>query len=364
MHRFKVLLGILLAFVLIGAGCSSPATAPTTGQTGGGKFTITDMNGRTVELEGPREKAFGAGPPATTLIYTFNADKLAGWNNKVSDDLLPWLSEKATKLPVLGRASGSQGTFNPEVLIQNGVDVIFDAGDLGENYRKMADDLQKQTGIPVIQLSTDLSKLHEAYELMGKVFGDPERAEQLGTYVKRVNEEVARSSAAIPDEKKVTVYYGQGDKGLSTAGAGSIHSRIIDNIGAKNVAGQAPKPSGRTDVNAEQLLSWNPHWVVLVPGSGASPLATNPASDPTFGRLAATKAGRILISPLGPYGWFDTPPAANQVLGTIWAAEAIYPDHYNFEVPKEVKEFYKLFYHFDLTDAQVSDLLTKSGFKA
>lgn len=46
--------------------------------------------------------------------------------------------------------------------------------------------------------------------------------------------------------------------------------------------------------------------------------------------------------PWRPRAWKDGPPSVSQVIGAAWAAETIYPDVYNFDLQKEVKEFYSL----------------------
>ncbi len=358
MKRMRNLLAVLFAMLLALVGCTSKTTEPASTEAAkqDGPITITDMNGRTVELPKPAEKAFGAGPPATVMLYTFDDTKLGAWNNPVSEEQSPWLTENSRGLPAYGRASTKGGNFNPEVLLQNDIDVIIDAGDMGDQYRAMADDLQQQTGIPVIQLSTDLDKLGEAYQILGQVFGNQERANELTSYVIRVNEDIARGSATIPASEQVSVYYATGDNGLSTAGSGSIHSRIIELVGATNIAGQAEKASGRVEVNAEQIIAWNPDWVIASVFKADSTLATNPKADPTFGQLTAVQEGRILISVTQPYGWMDGPPSVNQVLGVMLVAEELYPDYYDFDLDKEVKDFYKTFYHYDLSDDQVKEI--------
>lgn len=322
-------------------------------------LTLTDMNGREVELKEAATSAFGAGPPATTMIYTFGAGKLAGWNGKIGSDLARYLSDDAKAKPELGRASGKDGTFNPETLLESGVNVIFDAGDLGDRYRQMADDLQQQSGIPTMQFSTDLDKLPEAYRLMGQVFDDPERAEELATYVERIWEEVNAKAATIDEADRVSVYYGQGDAGLATAGSGNIHARVIDIIGAKNAMGEAEKTSGRMDVDAEALLQADPDWVIVLAPKDGSDVTTTPA----FSELRAVKEGKVLHSPMGPWPWMDGPPSVNQVLGVVWAAEAIYPDVYDFDVAQEVKTFYQLFYQVELSDDEVTEMLSASGLE-
>ena len=127
--------------------------------------------------------------------------------------------------------------------------------------------------------------------------------------------------------------------------------------GARNVYGTAEKASSRVDVNAEQLLTWDPDWIIAMPGKGGTDLVSSDAVKP----LRAVSQGNVLISPQAPWAWMDGPPSVNQVIGAVWAAETIYPDVYNFDLQKEVKEFYSLFYHHELTDSELNEILAGAG---
>ncbi len=355
------LLTALMAATLLIAGCSSssdPATTPTIPDSvSPGALSFKDMGGRDTELSAPASQAFGAGPPGTVMIYTFEADKLAGWNSQVGKQTAKYLPSQVADLPVLGRANGKDGTFNAETLLGRGVNVILDAGEVSSEYAKIDDDLEKQSGIQVVQLATELERLPESYRLLGRVFGDQSRGEQLATYIERINAELERGSATITDAQRVSVYYAAGDEGLSTAGSGNIHAQVIDAIGARNVYGAADKPSGRVDVNAEQLLGWNPDWIIATPAKSGEDVAKTEAFSP----LQAVAQGHVLVAPQAPWGWVDGPPSVNQVIGAVWAAESIYPDVYNFDLPKEVREFYSVFYHYELTGAELTEILADAG---
>jgi len=39
----------------------------------------------------------------------------------------------------------------------------------------------------------------------------------------------------------------------------------------------------------------------------------------------------------------------------------LYPDVYKYDMAKETREFYKKFYHYDLTDEELTSLLKDSG---
>ncbi len=349
------------AFALL-AGCTATATAPpaaTTTTTAGSSasgMTITDQAGRTVTLKATATKVFGAGPPATTMLYALDPTVLAGWNTAVTESQKPFLTTASQSLPVLGRVTGGKDTFNPEVLNANKVDLIIDAGDINASYVATDDDLQTKTGIPVIMLSTDPAKMAEGFEILGKVTGKTDAGAKLSTEVKRiaalVSDGATKASAA-----KASVFYSVGAKGLSTSQSGSINARVIDAIGATNVAGTTTK-SGRIDITAEQVLTFNPDWVIISPDTPADAIATNPASVQPVGSLKAIAAGNYLVVPNGmPFGWFDGPPSSNQLMGMMWAGESIYPEAFNVDLAAETVSYYKNFFHYDLSTEAAKKML-------
>ena len=112
--QWKPLFAGLVVLATLLTGCSSVPAQTTGSQTpavsaSGGPLSFKDMGGRDTELAAPANLAFGASPPATVMIYTFGADKLAGWNTKVTEQVSRYITPEAAALPVLGRANGKDG---------------------------------------------------------------------------------------------------------------------------------------------------------------------------------------------------------------------------------------------------------------
>ena len=79
--------------------------------------------------------------------------------------------------------------------------------------------------------------------------------------------------------------------------------------------------------------------------------------DPKWKELKAVKEGKVYEIPCVPFNWFDRPPSVNRIIGLKWLGYTLYPDIYDYDLIQEVKEFYSLFYHFDLSDEEANDLL-------
>lgn len=352
---------VVLALLLAGCAGGTPGESAPSGSGPGtaGAVAITDMAGRAVTLPARATKVFGAGPPATTILFTLDPGLLAGWNTPVSGRLRPYLSREASALPVLGRVTGGKDTFNPELLIEHGVDLIVDAGDITKKYVSAADELTRRTGIPVVMLSTDPDRLDEGYELLGRLTGRAERATTLAGETRRITDAVAAGAARVPAGRRPSVYYALGATGLTTARAGSIHARVIDAVGARNAAGAAPADGkgGRGDVDAEQVLAWNPDWVLVSPDAPGDVIATNPTAVGALGSLPAFAKGRYLVAPASPFGWVDSPPSVNQLLGMVWLATSLHPQQFTFDLAQETRSFYRTFYHRDLPEKEAAAML-------
>ena len=58
-----------------------------------------------------------------------------------------------------------------------------------------------------------------------------------------------------------------------------------------------------------------------------------------------------------PFGWFDRPPSANRLIGVKWLASVLYGKGANHNIPRDTREFYRPFYHIDLSDEQLNQLI-------
>ena len=67
--------------------------------------------------------------------------------------------------------------------------------------------------------------------------------------------------------------------------------------------------------------------------------------------------GRIYLSPHLPYAWFDAPPGVNRLIGVRWLGSVLYPKQFPESLHGATHQFYKLFYHVDLRDEQIDQLL-------
>ena len=316
---------------------------------------ITDMSGRLLEIPEEIDKVFSTGPVAAIYLYTMDPERMLGWNYELN------ALEKKIILPEYhGLPSFGMGdSVNYEAVIAAGPQIALDVSSGNDAAKAEADKLSDSLGIPVVIISNKLEDTAEAYRFLGELFGDSARGEELAAYVTRTFEDVA--DAGIPEEDKVSIYYGNGETSLETAPKGSTHAQIIDFVNARNVAEMETESGSRVQISLEQLLAWDPDYII-VNGEPKQDLSGGAAAqaileDPDFAHLKAVQSGNVFGAPNTPFSWVDRPPGPNRIIGIRWLSKRIYPDVFEYEINDEVKVFYQLFYHLELTDEQLDELL-------
>lgn len=325
-----------------------------------GDGTVIDSSGRTVTLPEKLERLVPAGNPAQMVIYSMTPERLIGWSGMPSENELSYMDEVFASLPEFGTFYGKKANMNLEEIIKAEPDLIIDVGEVKDGIAEDMDGIQEQTGIPVIFLEAEINSLPEMYRTLGKLLDKEEESNKKADYIKTTIEDAKEKSASIKDEDKVRVYYGTGENGLGTNSAGTIHADVLDLIGAENVfENNGQKRSSWEEVSMEQVIEWNPEVILLTDGSIYDTILT----DPLWESIEAVKEGKVYETPAGPYNWMGRPPTINRVLGIKWSGNLIYPEIYDYDMIEETKEFYKLFYHYDLTDEEAKELMSKSTFK-
>ncbi len=118
---------------------------------------------------------------------------------------------------------------------------------------------------------------------------------------------------------------------------------------------------GMAPVSFEQVLLWNPD-VILVASDPAeeSNVYEQITTGSRWADISAVKTGRVYQIPRGPFDWFDRPASISCILGVKWLGNLLYPELYPCDMEAEVRDFYRLFLHIDLTDAQLERLLARA----
>lgn len=319
---------------------------------------ITDMAGRKVTVPTAEniESVFSAGPVAAIFLYMVVPDKLLGWNYELNDVEKSIILDKYQDLPNFGMGDA----VNYEAVIAANPTIAINSGKINDAMVSDCDALSESLGIPVVAVDNKLNNSAEAFRFMGELLGVEDHAEELAQYAEQVFTDINVLSD-IPEEKKVSVYFGNGEDSLETAPRGSQHAQILDAINAVNVADLELGDGSRVQISAEQLLAWDPD-VIVVNGepkadkSGSS-AAEDILSNPDYASLKAVQDQKVYGTPNAPFSWVDRPAGPNRLIGMRWFSALIYPEYIKCDINEEIHKFFDLFYHVDLSDEQLENVL-------
>ena len=319
---------------------------------------ITDMAGRKVTVPAAEniESVFSAGPVAAIFLYMVAPDKLLGWNYELNDVEKSIILDKYQDLPNFGMGDA----VNYEAVIAANPTIAINSGKINDAMVSDCDALSESLGIPVVAVDNELNNSAEAFRFMGELLGVEDHAEELAQYAEQVFTDI-NALSDIPEEKKVSVYFGNGEDSLETAPRGSQHAQILDAINAVNVADLELGDGSRVQISAEQLLAWDPD-VIVVNGEPKADKSGNSAaedilSNPDYASLKAVQDQKVYGTPNAPFSWVDRPPGPNRLIGMRWFSALIYPEYIKCDINEEIHKFFDLFYHVDLSDEQLENVL-------
>jgi len=343
LHRRRVL-GVLIGlFALV----VTPALAR----------TVTDSAGRQVEIPDKISRVFAAGPPASTLLYVLAPQMMSGWVRAPRQAEKPFLLPAVRELPELGRLTGRGNTLNLERLVADKPDLIVDFGTINDTYRSLADRVQAQTGIPYLLIDGRFENTPAALRLLADVLGVQQRGEALARAAEAIFADVDHVLAAVPAATRPHVYLARGPEGVETGSRGSINTEIIERVGGINVVEGLREKGGLVDASPEQVIAWAPDTIITLDAAFRENVRTKPAWRP----VPAVAAGRVFLAPSLPFGFIDSPPSVNRLIGLTWLLHTLYPNLAPGNLREQIRGFYHLFYQVDLTAADLDHLLDGSA---
>ena len=309
--------------------------------------TVTDQAGREVVIEEEPQKLVSGYYISTSLLIALGLeDRLVGIEAKADTRPVYQLSApELLELPSVGTAK----EFDLEGCAALEPDLVI----LPLKLQDSADALEELGITALVVNPEDQELLNETIKLVGTASNTQEKAQSLLNFA---SEQEARLGEALADAETPSVYLAGNSALLSTAGDSMYQSDMIRMAGGVNAAAEITDAYW-AEISYEQLLAWDPDVIVVngepksdIPGASAADAIMN---DPTYANLTAVQEGRVYGTPNAPFSWVDRPPGPNRIVGLRWLSALIYPDYIQVDVDDAVREFFSLFYHVELSDAQL-----------
>ena len=359
MNKTKRLLALVLALVMsltlfaCGRKAQDDKTDDST-RTEDTTRVFTDSCGREVIVPTDIQKIAVSGPLAQIVVFAIAPDKMVGVANAWDDTAKEYLDAKYLDLPLLGQLYGGKGELNLETLLAAEPDVVIDVGEPKSTIVEDLDGLQEQTGIPFVHIDAYLASMDETYAMLSDLLAMPNEGQALADYCRAAYDKV---KAVVDGVEKADALYIAGEEGLNVIAKGSFHAEVIDMLCNNLAVVDEPSSKGTgNEVDMEQILKWNPDVILFAPGS----IYATVGVDSAWQGVTAIKEGHYYEVPNGPYNWMGFPPSVQRMLGMMWMAKLLYPETADYDLQAEVTEYFKLFYHTDLTDEAYNALVANS----
>ncbi len=333
---------LLVAFSVSAQPVEEQATVATT------QIFVDDL-GREVELPSDIQRIAPSGSNAQVIVYQICPEKLCGLAASLSAKEQEIYLDSLADLPAFGTLYGKKKNLNKETVIMANPDVFIDVGDIKGSKEDMAaelDQVQEDIGVPVIFFEANIYNYESVFERLGTLLGYEERGKQLAAYAKE-----AREFALENPRDGKTVYFTSSADGLEAYLAEKSHSEAISVAGGKNVVSSKIAQSNGT-VSLETLYTLNPEIILCTSEEGYKTITTSAE----WANLDAVKNGQVYKTPSLPHGFVTGPPCSNRIIGLFWLTYIMYPER-NVDIVAKTIEFYSLFYHCELTEAQAKEIL-------
>ena len=379
MKRFvSLILAMLMLLSLYACGkqevtevqTEAPATtaAPeTTVAAQSAEVTITDMIGREVTIvpgSYKRVVCIGAG---ALRMYSYIGDValLAGVedidNTTLSERPMMFDSvarpyvlaygETFNALPSCGVGGPMAQAAEAEKILSCNPDIVISEF---EDVEK-EDALQEQLGVPVITLKAGGKGVFDdafygSMELLGKVFGEEEKAEALNKYVQDQAAEITARTADIADEDKPSVYVcGLGNWGTTDhlMTAENYVSFQIANV--KNVL-SGTGTQGIQPIEEEKFVSIGGNMdMIIMDAAAVKNIKPLYQEDPTmFDTCKAWNDGEVYLE-MAYNAYYTNFEIA--LINTWFIAKTVYPEQFaDIDMAAKTNEVTQMFYGMDLAD--------------
>lgn len=326
--------------------------------------TVTDHAGRTLEVPTIEDihSIFFTSGLAQVYITALCPELLGGSASKYTEEDLQFMPEGVENLPYMGTLHNND-EIDREALLVEDIDIMFSISGVGLTQQDIseADEIEEQTGIPVVCVDGTFDKIGDAFRFLGQVLDREERAEELALYCEGIWEEVHAVVQTIPESERIRLYYAEGPEGLQTEPETSQHMTAFLEAGAIDVAlCEETYGGGMTDVSLEQVLKWDPAVIVAwdseLRGGAVEDIRTNP----DWSTIQAVKDGRVYPMPNLPWAWCDRPPGVNRLMGLQWICNLLYPQYYDIDIVERAQQFFQVMLKVDVDRQLIIDMLDNS----
>ena len=321
-------------------------------------ISFTDSVGRTVEVPSSVARISPSGSLAQMFLLAIAPDLMVTVASQYSDDQAQYIPASVMALPVVGAFYGS-ADINYETIASVNPEIVIDVGEPKATVVEDMDEIMTTIAIPSVHITATLQSSPEAFRQLGILLGREAKGEQLAQFCEKILAQTDNIMTQVGDNK-VNALYCLGDTGQNVIAATSFHAEVLDYV--MNNLAVVDSPAGRgtgNETDLEQITVWDPDFVIF----GYNSVYSTVSGDGAWSAVTPIKNGSFVEAPSGPYDWIGNPPSVNRYLSMMWLTKVLYPTFADFDLYEQVKEYYNLFYGYDLSTAKYDELTANAFVK-
>jgi len=309
--------------------------------------TVVDALGREVDIPLTVERIVPLGNAPRMISYLGLADMAVGIeeceiaSSPIQAYAYPH-AEKWSTLPTCGTNSMGETAYYPEQIMIANPDVI-----LTTDNSDVADNLQTQTGIPVVcvyQGTLFGDDYDQSLRILADVCGVPDRAEALIKFIDDSLADLAERAATVSDESKPTVLgAGATFKGSHSIDGVYTNYSVFEVLAANDVADSIGVQEGTmaVTVDLEQILTWDPE-IIFFDSASMGLINTDYADNPAyFEQLQAVQNGNLYQWPNSTWHWSNVEIS---LVSAYYVGTLLYPDAFaDLDFEEKASEIFEMF---------------------
>lgn len=368
--RNTILTTLALAAMALAACSDKEATTSTSGgevQTTAEEKIVIDQAGTEVTIPAEVNSIVSGGILPyfhTWYVATNSAKEIVGMHpNSYNAAENSILSKMAPDILNADTSFVQNGEMNVEELMKINPDVFFEIATDEKSIEHARNAGINTVAIKAIDAAAaePLATFNSWLKLTGEIASTTERADKFIEIGTAVQNEIYEKIDGLTKEQKpnALMMYQLSEQAITVGGKNFFGNQWLNATGANDVAEN--DVTGRKDVNMEQIYNWNPEIIYLTNFTEIQPedLYNNTIPGQDWSEVEAVKNKQVYKIPLGIYRWF--PPSGDAPLMLKWLASNNQPELFDYDMNAEIKNYYKDFYGYDVTDEEVEQILHPSS---
>ncbi|HEN3281943.1 TPA: ABC transporter substrate-binding protein [Yersinia enterocolitica] len=316
---------------------------------------LTDMQQRTVHLEGPVKAAVVIPIPASSLLVSLDkrTARLAGIHPfaKVAAEqgILTKMYPAIASLP--SDTVGHGFMPNIETLLSIQPDLVWQWGHLGNDIVDPIVTAGLNVALILYPYQDD-TQMQQWVSLMGKSIGREQRATEIILWRQKALQDAVARVTLIPDEQKPRVLYlSRFISEIQTISRTSHTNQDILRGGGISITQDF---NGPRTINQEQIIIWDPD-IILLGNFETGVTPEDIYSSPALAEVTAVKYKKVYKIPNGGFIW--DAPSQETPLYWQWLNDIFYPRNVLSSLKSNIVENYTFLYDYNLNQQEVNKIL-------